>query len=136
MKGRLTPMHAAALLVAFILGGIAGVAAELLLRDTGTNPSSETLALLDTTLEGTGTGPLAVQALIVRLPEGFEQERTPERPTLVLVERGRVEIENAAGEATYIAGTSFLAPGGEPYTIRVTETAEIATIDLGPAGSA
>jgi hypothetical protein len=135
MSRRLTPGQAAALLVAFVLGGIAAVAAELLLRDTGTTPSSETLARLDATLTTVETGPLAVQAQVVRLPEGFEQQRTPEQATLILVQQGRVEIETSTGTTTYIAGTSFLARAGQPYTIRVVDTAELTSIDLSPSGA-
>lgn len=130
---RLTPRQAAALIVAFILGGVAAIAAAFLLRDIGTTPSSETLALLDATVEAPATGPLAVEAEVVRLPEGFEQRRTPARPTLILVQRGRIEIERGGEETTYLGGTSFVAPAGVPYTIRVVETAELATFDLGPA---
>ncbi len=132
MARRVTPRQAAALIVAFVLGGVAAVAAERLTRDVGTNPSSETLAFFDGTVTAPGEGPLAVQAQVVRLPDGFVQRRTPERPTLTLVQSGRVEIDVEGATTTYLAGASFFTTADEQYTIRVLETAELSVVDLGP----
>lgn len=123
------------MIAAFILGGVAAFVAELLARDTGTNPGTETIARLDATVAELAPGGIAVQAQVVRLPEGFLQQRTPEGSTLNLVQEGRVEVEDAGGKTTYVAGTSFLAPAGEEYTIAVVENAEITVIDLRPAGA-
>jgi quercetin dioxygenase-like cupin family protein len=130
-----TPRQAAIVVLAFVLGGVAAVTAERLTRDLGTNPSSETIARVDATIESPTGAPVAVQAQVVRLPEGFEQRRTPDGSTLNLVQTGRVEIETGGRTATYLPGTSFVAPAGEPYVIRVVETAEISVVDLRPDGS-
>jgi hypothetical protein len=134
-RGRVTPRQAAIVIAAFVLGGVAAFAAERLTKDTGTNPASETIARLDTTLEDVAPGGLAVQAQVVRLPQGFLQRRTPQGSTINLVQSGRVEVEDADGKTTYVAGTSFLAPAGETYTIAVVTDAEITVIDLRPAGA-
>lgn len=119
-------------MVAFVLGGVAAVTAERLTRDLGTNPSSETIARVEATISDPAGSPVAVEARVVRLPDGFEQRRTPDGTTLNLVQSGRVEIENEEGTSTYFAGMSFLAPAGEPYVIRVERTAVISVLDLLP----
>jgi hypothetical protein len=129
---RVTPRQAAIVIAAFVLGGVAAFVAERLTRDTGTNPATETIARLDATVPNLAPEGVAVQAQVVRLPEGFVQRRTPEVSTLHLVQTGRVEIDDADGETTYVAGTSFLIPAGEQYTIAVEETAEITVIGLSP----
>jgi hypothetical protein len=127
---RVTPRQAAIVVAAFVLGGVAAFVAERLTRDTGTNPATETIARLDATVAELAPGGVAVQAQVVRLPEGFVQRRTPEGSTLNLVQSGRVEVDDPDGKTTYVAGTSFLAPAGEEYTIAVVDTAEITVIDL------
>jgi hypothetical protein len=132
MAGPVTPRQVAVVIAAFALGGVAAFAGERIARDTGTNPSTETVARLEATIEALPSGPVAVQAQVVRLPEGFEQRLTPEGTTLSLIQAGRVEIDDADGKTTYIAGTSFLAPAGEPYTIRVLDDAALSVVDLRP----
>ncbi len=134
MAGRVTPRQAAVVIAAFVLGGVAAFVAERLTRDTGTNPATETIARIDATVTDVVPGGVAVQAEVIRLPDGFFQRRTPEGSTLNLVQSGRVEIEDADGTTTYIAGTSFLAPAGEQYTIAVVQDTTITVIDLQPAG--
>jgi hypothetical protein len=134
MATRVTPRQAAIVIAAFVLGGVAAFAAERLTRDTGTNPASETIARLDTTIAELGESGVAVQAQVVRLPEGFVQRRTPEGSTLNLVQAGRIEIEDASGSTTYVPGASFLSRVGETYTISVLVDATITVIDLRPAG--
>jgi hypothetical protein len=126
MAGRLTPRQAAGLAVAFVLGGIAAVAAERLTRDTGTNPSSETLARADVTVGGA-----PVDARVIRLPEGYVQRLTQEGTTLNLVQSGRVEVELGGQSSEYIAGTSFLVPAGRPYILRALETVQLSVVVLG-----
>ena len=133
---RVTPRQAAIVIAAFVLGGVAAFVAERLTRDTGTNPATETIARLDATVADLADGGVAVGAQVVRLPEGFVQRRTPDASTLNLVQSGRVEIDDADGKTTYVAGTSFLTPAGEEYTIAVNETAELTVIDLRPAAGA
>jgi hypothetical protein len=135
MAKRITPRQAAVVILAFVLGGVAAFAAERLTRDVGTNPASETIARLDTTVAGLGESGLIVGAQVVRLPEGFVQRRTPGGSTLNLVQAGRVEIENENGTTTYVAGTSFVVPAGETYTIGVIVDTTITVVDLRPAGS-
>ena len=132
---RVTPRQAAIVVAAFVLGGVAAFVAERLTRDTGTNPATETIARLDATVADLAPGGVAVQAQVVRLPEGFVQRRTPDGSTLNLVQSGRVEVDDADGRTVYVAGTSFLAPAGEEYTIAVAETAELTVIDLRPAAA-
>lgn len=132
-RSRVTPRQAAIVIAAFVLGGVAAFVAELLTRDTGTNAATETIARLDATVEDIAPGGVAVQARVVRLPEGFVQRRTPDGSTLNLLQSGRVEVADADGTNTYVAGTSFRTPAGEQYTITVVETAQITVIDLRPA---
>lgn len=129
-ESRVTPRQAAIVVAAFVLGGVAAFVVERLGGDVGTNPATETIARLDATVAELVPGGVAVRAEVVRLPEGFVQRRTPDVSTLNLVQSGRVEVDGAGGETTYIAGTSFLAPAGEQYTITVVETAELTVIDL------
>lgn len=130
---RVTPRQAAIVVAAFVLGGVAAFAAQRLTRDTGTNPATETIARLDATIADLAPGGVAVRAQVVRLPEGFVQRRTPDVSTLNLVQKGRVEIDDADGRTTFVAGTSFLTHAGEEYTISVDETAELTVIGLRPA---
>ena len=126
----LTPRQAGALAVAFILGGVAAVVSGQLLKDTGTNPASETVALGAGTFGAAGTGPVRLSGKVVQLPEGYEQRQTPAAPTLTLVESGQVQIEDAAGSREYLAGTSFVRSAGVEYTIRVQADAQLATVSL------
>lgn len=130
MASRVTPRQAGIVVLAFVLGGVAAVVAEKLARDTGTNPASETVALATQTITSGLAAPLALDAHVVRLPEGYDQRLTPDGPTLTLVETGRVEVDVGSETTEYIGGTSFFSPGGEPYTLRVLADARLSVIRL------
>lgn len=130
MASRVTPRQAGVVILAFLLGGVAAVVTERLARDTGTNPASETVALATQTITTASTGPLALDAQVVRLPEGYDQRLVPEGATLTLVEAGRVEVEDGSGKATYVGGTSFFSPAGTPYTLRVLADSRLSVVRL------
>jgi hypothetical protein len=130
MASRVTPRQAGVVVLAFVLGGVAAVVAEKLVRDTGTNPSSETVALATQTITTGSTDPLAVEAQVLRLPEGYDQRLTPAGGTLTLVETGRVEVEDASGRRTYVGGTSFFSPADEPYVLRVLADSRLSVVRL------
>jgi hypothetical protein len=130
MATSLTPRQAGFLVAAFVLGGVAAVVTQQLVKDTGTNPGSETVALGGGTLATAPAGPVVVAAEVVRLPEGYEQRRTPEEPTLTLVEVGRVQVEKEGRRTEYIAGTSFFSAPDHPFTLRVLADARLSIVRL------
>ena len=66
----------------------------------------------------------------VRLPEGFESERFHGGPTFTFVDAGRAEVEIDGNVTTYGLGAFYFVPGGQVYTLRVLDTAGLATVRL------
>jgi hypothetical protein len=123
-------------LAAFVLGGVVGVVADRATSDPGPMRGTETVAQAPIeTLEEAPEPPLRVFAETVRLPDGFESRRVHGGPAFTFVLLGRVEIERGERRAIYGPGAFFFVPEGELYTLRVLDTAQVATLRLVPPGA-
>ena len=125
----------AALLVALVVGLVAGAGTVALLRGGGTG--AEVIPSTPTRLSSLPTGPVDVVIRTVRLGSGFTSHHHHGGPTINLVRSGVVEIDDpASGRSIYRAGETFVEPGGHDHTIRILSATRIDVVRILPVGAA
>jgi quercetin dioxygenase-like cupin family protein len=130
-RPRPTPRQLAYVCAAFVLGGVMAILVDRALDDTGPMRAQETVAEAPVgTLEEVPVPPVKVLADRVRLPQGFESRRYHGGPTFTFVDLGRIEVEIDGETVAYGAGAFFFVEAGQVYTLRVPDTAGLATVRL------
>jgi quercetin dioxygenase-like cupin family protein len=130
-RPRPTPRQLAIACGAFVLGGILAIVVDRALQDQGPMRALETVVEAPVgTLEEIPAAPARVLADRVRLPQGFESRRFHGGPTFTFVDAGRIEVEIDGNTTTYGPGAFYFVPGGQVYTLRVLDTAGLATVRL------
>jgi hypothetical protein len=130
-RRRVTPRELGFACAALVLGGVLAIVVDRALEDQGPMRAQETVVEAPVqTLEETPTAPVQVLADRVRLPEGFESRRFHGGPTFTFVDAGRVEVEIDGNATTYGPGAFYSVPAGQVYTLRVLDTAVLATVRL------
>jgi hypothetical protein len=128
---RFTPAQLALFFLGLVAGGVLAIVVDRALSDSGPMRATETVVEAPVgTLEEVPSAPAQVKAERVRLPAGFESTRSHGGPTFEFVDFGQVEIEIDGQRTVYGEGAFFFVPAGQLYTIRVIETAQLATVRL------
>ena len=135
-RKRPTPRELAFACAALVLGGVLAVLVERALEDQGPLRAQETVVEAPVaTMEDVPAAPARVVAERVRYPQGFESTRYHGGPTFTFVDVGEIEIEIDGKTTTYGPGAFFFVPAGQVYTLRVLDTAGLATVNLLPPGA-
>jgi hypothetical protein len=129
---RLSPAWVAAVIAAFILGGIVAI-----VLDRATRDSTETLRGTETvveapvdTLQQTQTGPVRVVATIVQYPAGYERSEIENGPTSVFVDFGRVQVKTPESSPIYEAGSFFFLQPNTQYTLTMLDDTQLSIVRL------
>jgi quercetin dioxygenase-like cupin family protein len=134
----MTAQQAGIAVAAFVIGGILAIVVERAIGESGPMRATDTLVQAPTgTLEAEDVprAPVRVVAERVRLPAGFESNRSHGGPTFLFVDFGRIQVEGLGSPTSYGAGAFFFVTAGEPYFIRAVETTQIAILSLLPPGA-
>jgi hypothetical protein len=133
---RLSPRVVAAVLTAFILGGVVAIVIDRATRDsTGTLRGTQTVAEAPVeTLQQPSTGPVRVVANTVQFPAGYETTEIENGPVFAFVDFGRIQVESATKRAVYEAGAYFYLQQDTQYTLRVLDDLQLSIVRLLRAG--
>ena len=122
----------AAVIAAFILGGVVAIVIDRSTRDsTTTLHGTATVAEAPVeTLQQVPSGPVRVVAVTVQYPAGYESTEIENGPTSVFVDFGRVQVRTALKNAVYEAGSFFFLQPDTQYSITMLDDTQLSIVRL------
>jgi len=129
---RLPKGWVAAVLAAFVLGGVVAIVLDRATQDTtGTLHATQTVAEAPVdTLQTVPRGPLRVVAVTVQFPVGYESTEIEGGPTSIFVDFGRVQVKTPETSTVYDAGAFFFLQPETQYTLTMLDDSQLSIVRL------